>query len=191
VNNVQLRGLPAFNGYSQLINIPNEASQVPSTNYTIVFDVKFPTIGGFVSLLDFNHDGDGELFISSNGGGIGINANYAGTVNQGTWYRIALSSYDVGGTNVLYLTAKDCPLDFLIYYNNRFGKDVKLRGLPALDEPIPITTKWAMGAVPFAFLGMGAVMSGLYWIINRRNKVGGENLTKEEEINQEDNDGEN
>lgn len=75
---------------------------------------------------------------------------------------------DVGGTSVLYITAKDCPLDFLIYYENRIGKETQLRGIPNADEPIPITTKWAMGAVPFAFIGMGAIMSGLYWIINRR-----------------------
>ncbi len=98
--------------------------------------------------------------------------------------------FDVGGTDVLYITAKDCPLDFLIYYNHRFGKNVKLRGLPALNEPIPATTKWAMGAVPFAFLGMGALMSGLYWIINRRDKLGGGNKSEQKEINREHGNGE-
>ena len=78
---------------------------------------------------------------------------------------------EVGGTNVLYITAKDCPLDFLYYYNNRIGKDVKLSGIPDPNSPIPLTTKWAMGAVPFAFLGMGAIMTGTYWVIKRRQKL--------------------
>ena len=87
---------------------------------------------------------------------------------------------EVGGTNVLYITAKDCPLDFLHYYNNRIGKDMKLLGLPDINDPYPNTTKWAMGAVPFAFLGMGAIMSATYWIINRRQK-----LSKEDELAKE------
>lgn len=83
--------------------------------------------------------------------------------------------HEVGGTRVLYITAKDCPLDFLYYYNNRLAKDLDLKGLPDRETPIPNTTKWAMGAVPIAFVGMGAIMSGTYWIINRRKKVEEEN----------------
>jgi len=78
---------------------------------------------------------------------------------------------EVGGTNVLYITAKDCPLDFLIYYNNRVGKGSTLKGMPDINKPIPLTTKWAMGSVPFAFVGMGAVMSGIYMMIKRRQKL--------------------
>ncbi|TAL69292.1 MAG: 4Fe-4S dicluster domain-containing protein [Bacteroidetes bacterium] len=94
---------------------------------------------------------------------------------------------EVGGTNVLYITAKDCPLDFLLYYNNRIEKGKELAGMPDLNEAIPITTKWAMGAVPFAFLGMGALMSGIYWVINRRNKLQSEN--QKENQKQEDENG--
>jgi len=93
---------PAFSGYTKLINIPNEASQVPSTNYTIVMDVKFPTIPAYVSLLWFgNQNTDGDFFIKSNGGGIGIGGKYVGTVNQGTWYRIALAAY-ASGNNIIW-----------------------------------------------------------------------------------------
>ena len=53
-------------------------------------------------------------------------------------------------------------------------------GLPDINDPYPNTTKWAMGAVPFAFLGMGAIMSATYWIINRRQK-----LSKEDELAKE------
>jgi formate dehydrogenase iron-sulfur subunit len=94
---------------------------------------------------------------------------------------------EVGGTCVLYITSKDCPLDFLYYYNNRVGKDVRLKGMPDPNDPLPITTKWAMGSVPFAFLGMGGIMSGIYWMIKRRQE-----LNKNEENNSKgDNDAEN
>lgn len=93
--------------------------------------------------------------------------------------------YEVGGTNVLYITAPDCPLDFLYYYNYRVDKNVKLLGEPDINEPLPATTKWAMEAVPFAFLGMGAIMSGIYWVVNRRQKL----MNEEEQKKEGDKDG--
>jgi hypothetical protein len=39
-------------------------------------------------------------------------------------------------------------------------------------RPLPETTSAAMTAVPFAFVGMGALMSGLYWICRRRDELG-------------------
>lgn len=90
---------------------------------------------------------------------------------------------EVGGTNVLYITSKDCPLDFLLYYNNRIDKDIKLLGEPDFDSPYPHLTKWAMGSVPFAFIGMGAIMSGIYWVVNRRQKIEKENKEQENEEN--------
>ncbi|MBM2816279.1 MAG: hypothetical protein HW421_3041 [Ignavibacteria bacterium] len=82
---------------------------------------------------------------------------------------------EVGGTNVLYITSKDCSLDFLFYYNNRIEKDVKLLGQPDFNEPYPQLSKFAMNSVPIAFVGMGAVMTGIYWVINRRKKIEKEN----------------
>jgi formate dehydrogenase iron-sulfur subunit len=95
--------------------------------------------------------------------------------------------HEVGGTNVIYITAKDCPLDFLYYYNNRVDKNIKLFGQPDINEPLPITTKWAMGAVPFAFLGMGAIMSGTFWIIRRRQQIHKEqeDINSKEEIDEQ------
>lgn len=87
---------------------------------------------------------------------------------------------EVGGTNVLYITAKDCPLDFLYYYNKRVDKNVKLLGQPDINKPLPLTTKLAMESVPFAFLGMGAIMSGAYWLIKRREKLSKEKNEGEE-----------
>ncbi len=89
---------------------------------------------------------------------------------------------EVGGSNVLYITAKDCPLDFLLYYSNRADKNKPLRGEPGINEPIPTMTKPAMEAVPFAFIGMGALMGGVYWTIKRREK-----LMKNEANNKEEN----
>ncbi|MFH1049544.1 MAG: 4Fe-4S dicluster domain-containing protein [bacterium] len=86
---------------------------------------------------------------------------------------------EVGGTNVIYITSKDCPLDFLFYYNNRVDKGKELLGNPDIYSPMPNTTKWAMNAVPFAFIGMGAIMSGTYWIMKRRKEL---NPEIEEEI---------
>ena len=87
---------------------------------------------------------------------------------------------EVGGTNVLYITAKDCPLDFLYYYNKRVDKNIKLLGQPDINKPLPLTTKLAMESVPFAFLGMGAIMSGAYWLIKRREKLSKEKNEGEE-----------
>ncbi len=91
---------------------------------------------------------------------------------------------EVGGTNVLYITSKDCPLDFLYYYHNRVDKGKDLLGEPSPNEPLPSTTKTAMESVPYAFFGMGAAMTGIYWIIKRRQKMKGEEETVSEEPEQ-------
>jgi formate dehydrogenase iron-sulfur subunit len=64
---------------------------------------------------------------------------------------------EVGGTSVLYIS--DMDLSFLTY-GEQFG-----------TKPLPQTTRAAMEAVPFTFVGVGAAMTGLYWIINRRMKL--------------------
>ncbi len=92
---------------------------------------------------------------------------------------------EVGGTNVLYITSKDCPLDFLNYYSNS-RLNGKSYGMPDINKPIPNTTSIAMNSVPFAFLGMGAIMSGAYWIINRRQKLMEKNKQSEEKNDAKD-----
>lgn len=100
---------------------------------------------------------------------------------------------EVGGTNVIYITSKDCPLDFLNYYNHRVGSEGKDYGLPDINKPIPKTTELAMHSVPIAFVGMGAFMTGAYWIIKRRQKLNEGNIEEtvvnEEENKAEDNNG--
>lgn len=62
----------------------------------------------------------------------------------------------VGGTNILYLTPVS--LDFL-----NVGRALGERSIPS-------RTAAAMAAVPPAFLTMGALMTGLHWVIGRRMK---------------------
>lgn len=81
-----------------------------------------------------------------------INANPGKYINK-IW-----GEYDVGGTSVMYIS--DIDLGFLSYR-------------PDLGpEPLPSTTEMAMESVPFAFVGMGAVMYGINWIIKRRMDLG-------------------
>jgi formate dehydrogenase iron-sulfur subunit len=63
---------------------------------------------------------------------------------------------EVGGVSVLYISNID--LGFLT--NN----------IELSKEPMPKLTAPAMEAVPFTFVGMGAFLTGLHWIIKRRMK---------------------
>lgn len=64
---------------------------------------------------------------------------------------------EAGGTCVLYLS--DIDLKFLSY-----NKD------PGPD-PLPHTTSAVVQSVPLVFLGVGALMYGLHWIMERRTKL--------------------
>ncbi len=63
---------------------------------------------------------------------------------------------EVGGTSWLYLS----PVPF------------EKLGLPTLNpEPVTVNAARAMGAVPPVLLGVAAVMSGIYWLTKRRQKL--------------------
>lgn len=64
---------------------------------------------------------------------------------------------EVGGVCVLYIS--DIDLDFLT------------EGRKLGEAPLPEHTSTAMAAVPFAFVGMGALLTGLHWIVKRRQKL--------------------
>jgi len=67
--------------------------------------------------------------------------------------------YQVGGTSVIYIS--DVSLDFLGWQESRF-----------LDEnPLPEKTWATLRLVPAEFFGVGALMAGLYWVIERRRKL--------------------
>jgi formate dehydrogenase iron-sulfur subunit len=70
--------------------------------------------------------------------------------------------HQLGGTRVLYLAPKGMDLTFLTY-----GQQVQ-------EKPLPATTRTAMHAVPFAFVGMGGAMAGIHWLVKRRQKLQGE-----------------
>lgn len=72
---------------------------------------------------------------------------------------------EAGGTSWLYLS----PVPF------------ELLGLPALDsEPVTVDVERAMGAVPPVLLGVAALMSGVYWLVKRREKMSKATADKKE-----------
>jgi formate dehydrogenase iron-sulfur subunit len=75
--------------------------------------------------------------------------------------------HDVGGTHVLYIS--DIDLGFLSYQPHLH------------DTPLSKTTELAMKSVPFAFVGMGAVMYGINWIVRRRMMIDQDTKTDEEQ----------
>ncbi len=85
---------------------------------------------------------------------------------------------EIGGTSVMYISNID--LSFL-----SMGKNLG-------TKPLPERTWGALTKVPFEFFGMGIIMTGIYWIIERRRKLAKmnnqpvENNTKTEVDNQED-----
>ena len=64
--------------------------------------------------------------------------------------------HEVGGTGVLYVSHVD--LGFLAW------RDPRYLG----EEPLPHRTWEALRKVPFEFIGMGALMTGIWWVIDRR-----------------------
>ncbi len=80
--------------------------------------------------------------------------------NPGKYFDKVFGEFEVGGTSVMYIS--DTDLSFLTY------------GQPLGPDPIPERTKIAMNAVPFAFIGMGAAMGALNWVIGRRIKIANE-----------------
>jgi formate dehydrogenase iron-sulfur subunit len=80
--------------------------------------------------------------------------------NPGKYINRVWGEHEVGGTSVLYLS--DIDLNFLA-----MKADLG-------TESLPSTTELAMKSVPFAFVGMGAFMYGLNWIIKRRIDLQGD-----------------
>jgi formate dehydrogenase iron-sulfur subunit len=64
---------------------------------------------------------------------------------------------EIGGTSILYIS--DIPLDFLA-----FKPDLG-------DDPLPQLTWAALSKVPPIVVGMGGLMSGIYWIVHRRMTI--------------------
>lgn len=90
---------------TQALDMPNEAAKdapavasVKTNVWSVVMDVKFPTLSGYTSIFqtDFAGNADGEYFIRRDGvdqtiGGIGISGDYQGTFTADTWTRLAVT----------------------------------------------------------------------------------------------------
>jgi formate dehydrogenase iron-sulfur subunit len=80
--------------------------------------------------------------------------------NPGRYLHGVVGETEVGGTSVIYVS--DIPLDFLGYK-------------PDLgDRPLPALTWSALSKVPPLIVGMGGLMTGVYWVIERRMKLAAE-----------------
>jgi formate dehydrogenase iron-sulfur subunit len=77
--------------------------------------------------------------------------------SPGTYLDHIYGEKEVGGTSVLYLT--DISLGFLGWSENLGEGD------------LPHLTHAALKKVPWTILGMGSLMGGIYWVINRRMKL--------------------
>ncbi len=86
--------------------------------------------------------------------------------NPGKYINKVWGEHEVGGTSVLYIS--DIDLSFLSY------------PLAPGTKALPKTTSTAMESVPFVFVGVGALMGGLHWIVKRREKLQRENKESEE-----------
>ncbi len=75
----------------------------------------------------------------------------------GTYLDHVYGETEVGGTSVLYLA--DISLGFLGWSQN-LG-----------DSDLPHLTHAALKKVPWMVGGMGSLMGGIYWVINRRMKL--------------------
>jgi formate dehydrogenase iron-sulfur subunit len=87
------------------------------------------------------------------------------TDNPDRYLPTVFGEKEVGGTSVLYLSPQ--PLDILT-----LGNKLDERPLPGLTAP-------AMNAVPVAFVGMGVLMTGIWWVIERRMKAERDRMAKE------------
>lgn len=79
--------------------------------------------------------------------------------NPGKYIDKVVGETEIGGTSVIYIS--DISLDFLSWR-------------PGLDRtPLPDLTWVALSKVPPMVLGVGGLMAGLWWIIDRRMKLAG------------------
>jgi formate dehydrogenase iron-sulfur subunit len=76
--------------------------------------------------------------------------------NPGRYIDRVFGELEIGGTSVIYLS--DIPLGFLGWQDD----------LP--KEKLPDLTWAALSKVPAEFVGMGALMTAVFWIIGRRNQ---------------------
>lgn len=77
--------------------------------------------------------------------------------NPQRYVQTVVGETEAGGTSVIYIS--DIPLGFLSY-NPELG-----------DKPFPALTWSALSKVPPLIVGMGGLMTGIYWIVERRMRL--------------------
>jgi len=94
------------------------------------------------------------------------------STGSGKYQKKVFGETEVGGTSVLYVS--DISLDFLMW-----KADVG-------DEALPNLTLAALSKVPPLLLGVGGLMSGIFWITGRRMKLAVERESKAAEAAEQD-----
>jgi hypothetical protein len=112
---------------------PGNGGGVYVNQYTLVMDVMFPDrspSGGWASLLQTNccNGNDGDWFVDPSGG-LGINGNFSGSIQDGTWYRVALVVDLVEGSYTSYVDGVQ------VQQNVRPAADLELDGRFSLYDP--------------------------------------------------------
>jgi formate dehydrogenase iron-sulfur subunit len=94
--------------------------------------------------------------------------------NPERYFQAVVGEIEAGGTSVIYLS--DIPLGFL-GYKPKLG-----------DQPLPNLTWSALSKVPALIAGMGGLMTGIYWIIERRMKLSASEAPRPTSEEKKDND---
>ena len=84
--------------------------------------------------------------------------------NPDRYIQAVVGETEAGGTSVIYIS--DIPLGFLSF-NPKLG-----------ERPLPALTWAALSKVPPLIVGMGGLMTGIYWIVERRMKRAAEATTQ-------------
>ena len=87
--------------------------------------------------------------------------------NPGKYLPHVYGEHEGGGTSVMYLS--DIPLDFLAWGNARG------------DQPLPRLSWASLREVPGIALGMGTLMTVVYWVIRRRMRLAAPGATGSQE----------
>ncbi len=95
------------------------------------------------------------------------------SADPGKYIQKIWGEHEVGGTSVLYISDVDLNLTDL-------EKPVSDR------TPMPGRTFKVLGHMPSVFVGMSAAMGGIYWIIERRQKLASHDDDKTDDAKNDD-----
>ncbi|MCZ6795057.1 MAG: hypothetical protein O7J95_15750, partial [Planctomycetota bacterium] len=122
--------------YFQLFTgmFPNGGGEF-TNQYTVIMDVMFPAgalaKSGWADLYQTNtsNANDGEWYVRNADRGIGISGNYGGTIEDDTWYRVALSVDLVAGTYTSFIDGVEAQQNTGLGLDGRFSLYTVLNGV--------------------------------------------------------------